>query len=88
MLIPKRWRDALKPDVDLAAAEGLAAGTGLLTGDVARSSPHRPHSPCPTCSGPGEVVVVDLIVHATTMRCTECGRRWTVSDPSRTPSQA
>jgi hypothetical protein len=79
-LLPKRWRDAIRPDDDLAAAEGLAAGTGLLTGEVARTST-RPAaaSSCPSCARPGDVVVVDLVLESTTMRCTSCGRRWTVS---------
>lgn len=77
-----RWREALRPDSDLAQAEGLAAGTGLLTGTVARSAGATKvadaHPDCPSCSGPSEIVVVDLIVHATTLRCLECGRRWTL----------
>ena len=76
-----RWREALRPDSDLAQAEGLAAGTGLLTGTVARSVGTRKVSlhdaRCPGCDGPSEIVVVDLVAEATTLRCTECGRRWT-----------
>ncbi len=78
-----RWRDALRPDADLAAAEGLAAGTGLLTGTVARTSTRaRPsvEAACPSCGGEGEIVVVDLIVAATTMRCQSCTRRWTIQN--------
>ena len=77
-----RWRDALRPDSDLAQAEGLAAGTGLLTGTVARTAGGSKVAvadpTCPSCSGHGEIVVVDLIVHATTHRCQSCGRRWTL----------
>jgi hypothetical protein len=77
-----RWREALRPDSDLAQAEGLAAGTGLLTGTVARSAGQRkvlvPNPQCPQCSGTSEIVVVDLIVQSTTLRCTSCGRRWTL----------
>jgi hypothetical protein len=77
-----RWRDALRPDVDLAQAEGLAAGTGLLTGEVARSVQVRRGTElrpdCPACDGPGEIVVVDLVAAQTTLRCRSCGRRWTV----------
>ena len=73
---------ALRPDSDLAQAEGLAAGTGLLTGTVARSAGQRkvlvPNPQCPQCSGTSEIVVVDLIVQSTTLRCTSCGRRWTL----------
>jgi len=77
-----RWREALRPDSDLAEAEGLAAGTGLLTGTVAKSvgvSKVSLADPvCPACDGQSEIVVVDLIVHATTLRCRSCGRRWTL----------
>jgi hypothetical protein len=77
-----RWREALRPDSDLAQAEGLAAGTGLLTGTVVRSAgQHKvlaPNPACPSCHGSSEIVVVDLIVQATTLRCQSCGRRWTL----------
>jgi hypothetical protein len=80
-----RWRDALRPDSDLAEAEGLAAGTGLLTGTVARTAGVRKvaaavEGTCPTCGGPSEIVVVDLIVQTTTLRCQACARRWTSKD--------
>ena len=79
-----RWRDALRPDSDLAQAEGLAAGTGLLTGTLAKTVGPRkvpvPNPPCPTCTGQSEIVVVDLIVQATTLRCQSCGRRWTLQN--------
>jgi len=79
-----RWRDALRPDSDLAEAEGLAAGTGLLTGTVARTAPTAQamevNPPCPSCSGTSEIVVVDLVVHATTLRCRSCARRWTAAN--------
>lgn len=72
----------MRPDSDLAEAEGLAAGTGLLTGTVAKSvgvSKVSLADPvCPACDGQSEIVVVDLIVHATTLRCRSCGRRWTL----------
>ena len=77
-----RWREALRPDSDLAQAEGLAAGTGLLTGTVAKSATLGKiaigNPTCPSCDGRSEIVVVDLIVHATTLRCQSCGRRWTL----------
>ena len=81
-LFPKRWRDAIRPDADLAAAEGLAAGTGLLTGEVARSSA-RVHGAvaCPICHGESEVLVVDLVARSTTLRCQSCGRRWISEEP-------
>ena len=76
-----RWRDALRPDADLAQAEGLAAGTGLLTGTVAKTAGPRkilrPSPPCPSCGGESEIVVVDLVAEATTLRCTDCRHRWT-----------
>jgi predicted Zn finger-like uncharacterized protein len=79
-----RWRDALRPDSDLAQAEGLAAGTGLLTGTVARSVGVRTASTadasCPSCGAASEIVVVDLIVHATTLRCPSCAHRWTTQN--------
>jgi len=79
-----KWRDALRPDSDLAQAEGLAAGTGLLTGTVAKTAGVRkvtvPNPPCPGCSGESEIVVVDLIVQATTRRCLSCGRRWSTQN--------
>lgn len=76
----RRWRDALRPDADLAQAEGLAAGLGLLTGEVVRTS--RRLDPdltpaCPSCGGASEVAVVDLVGRSTTVRCRACGRRWT-----------
>lgn len=75
----RRWRQALRPDADLAQAEGLAAGLGLLTGDVVRSgSLASVDTPaCPTCGGSSEVAVVDLVGRSTTVRCRACGRRWT-----------
>lgn len=76
-----RWRDALRPDADLAAAEGLAAGTGLLTGTVARTAGTRKVAAvdiaCGGCGTPAEIVVVDLVADTTTLRCPSCGRRWT-----------
>jgi hypothetical protein len=75
-----RWRDALRPDSDLALAEGLAAGTGLLTGTVARSAGAAKlegAATCATCGATAEIVVVDLVDAATTFRCPACRRRWT-----------
>lgn len=83
-----RWRAAVRPDSDLAEAEGLAAGTGLLTGEVARQATARIDParlpPCPDCGETSEVVVVDLVAETTTHRCVGCGHRWTVSN--RPPS--
>ena len=85
--LPKRWRDALRPDVHLASAEGLAAGTGLLTGDVARAavSQRLVQAPCPRCrSLDPEVLVVDLVARSTTLRCRSCGHGWHTEDLPRT----
>ena len=78
-ILPKRWRDALRPDADLALAEGLAAGTGLLTGTIARSrvAPSVATDPCPQCEATDpELLVVDLVGERTTLRCRSCGHRW------------
>ena len=77
----------MRPDADLAEAEGLAAGTGLLTGTVARTSTKAVIAPCPNCGGTAEVVVVDLILASTTMRCRSCRRRWTIADATQATSQ-
>jgi len=76
-----RWRDALRPDADLAQAEGLAAGTGLLTGTVVRTTATLGTTTdlsCPQCGGEGDILVVDLIEPSTTLRCRACLRRWTI----------
>ena len=78
-----RLREVLRPDSDLAEAEGLAAGTGLLTGTVARTAGAQKvarETSCPSCGGDSEIVVVDLIVGATTLRCQSCTRRWTIQN--------
>lgn len=78
----RRWLDALRPDADLAAAEGLAAGLGLLTGEVARSTARAsaPVEDCPACGGSCAIVVVDLVGRSVTRKCASCARRWTTSD--------
>ncbi len=73
----QRVRRALRPDGGLAEAEGLAAGTGLLTGSLVRPAAQA-QVPCPTCGGASEVVVIDLVAHETSRSCRRCGRRWTV----------
>lgn len=78
-----RFREVLRPDSDLAEAEGLAAGTGLLTGTVARTAGAQrvvSDAACPACQGDSEIVVVDLIVGVTTLRCQSCARRWTIQN--------
>lgn len=66
----------------MAEAEGLAAGTGLLTGDLARGR-LVDAVPCPACAGPGEVIVIDLVTQVVSRRCSRCGHRWDV--PSEAP---
>lgn len=74
-----QWRKALLPDRGMAEAEGLAAGTGLLTGDVARTTPVAV-VPCPECHRPSEVVVIDLVAQQTSRACPSCGYRWTSAE--------
>ncbi|MCU1496108.1 MAG: hypothetical protein JWM47_61 [Acidimicrobiales bacterium] len=79
------WRKALHVDSDLAEIEGLAAGTGLLTGDLARSA-RAEAVDCPTCGGIADAVVIDLVARAVTHRCRACGHRWTMDEPARSKS--
>ena len=74
------WRKALDVDSDLAEAEGLAAGTGLLTGGLLRNSKLAP-VPCPQCGGPGDAMVIDLVARLVTRRCQDCGHRWASDEP-------
>lgn len=74
------WRKALLPDRGMAEAEGLAAGTGLLTGEVARAS-DAPTVACPVCHHAAEVVVIDLVAQQTSRSCPSCGHRWTSDEP-------
>lgn len=74
-------RRALQPDGGLAEAEGLAAGTGLLTGSVVRGS-SQTAVPCPSCGGASEVVVIDLVANETSRSCRRCGHRWTTDAQS------
>lgn len=70
-----RWQKVLHVDSDLAEVEGLAAGTGLLTGDIARTRSVAAE-PCPECDGQGDVVVIDLVINQVSRRCQSCGHRW------------
>jgi hypothetical protein len=74
-----RWRKAWLPDSGMAEAEGLAAGTGLLTGEVARTTPVADVA-CPACHRPSVVVVIDLVAHETSRACPSCGNRWTSAE--------
>lgn len=76
-----QWRKALQPDGHMAEAEGLAAGTGLLTGELVRGAAID-DAPCPECSGPGEVVVIDLVARLVARRCQSCGHRWESNSPA------
>jgi len=67
----------------MAEAEGLAAGTGLLTGDVARTTQVATVA-CPLCAAAAEVVVIDLVAKQTSRSCPACGHRWTADEPALT----
>ncbi len=62
----------------MAELEGLAAGTGLLTGDVVGAGTLA--APCPQCGGPGEAVVIDLVADQVSRRCLRCAHRWETAD--------
>lgn len=81
---PAQWRKVLLVDGSLAEAEGLAAGTGLITGDLVRSTSAAP-APCPECTGQGDVVVIDLVAQLVSRRCRLCGHRWDVTEPADAP---
>jgi predicted Zn finger-like uncharacterized protein len=76
-----KWRDVFSVDFADAEAEGLAAGTGLLTGDLADSSDVR-NAACPRCQASHRVEVdsVDLIAASVSRRCGSCGYAWTVAE--------
>lgn len=60
---------------DLAGVEGLAAGTGLLTGDLARAAGTEVVA-CPRCAGASEPVVIDLVAGLVVRACLRCEHRW------------
>jgi hypothetical protein len=60
-----------------ARDEGMAAGTGLLTGSVAEKALHDVAS-CPYCSRPAVVDVLDLVDRQARYVCTACAHRWMV----------
>lgn len=66
--LSSRWRKVLQVDSDLAEAEGLAAGTGLLTGSLA-DEVDVPEDSCPRCHSAGEVVSIDLLDGEVVRRC-------------------
>ena len=60
--------------------EGLAAGTGLLTGSTAEGRAPQAVPTCPHGDGTGHVVVIDLISQAITWRCGTCATEWQTVD--------
>ena len=78
-----KWRKALQVDVDHAEAEGRAAGTGLITGDLVQKD-HVADARCPRCRGIGEPTVVDLVASTVQRRCKRCGHAWSSFEPSET----
>lgn len=73
------WQKVLQVDSDHAEIEGLAAGTGLLTGDLTRSAAAS-NVPCPRCGKPGEVTAIDLVAQVTHRRCRSCAHAWSISE--------
>lgn len=69
------WQKVLRVDSDHAEVEGLAAGTGLLTGDLTPST-NVGAAPCPRCRKPSEVVAVDLLTEEMHLRCRSCAHAW------------
>lgn len=70
-----RWRNVFKVDSDLAEAEGLAAGTGLLTGSLVDET-DLPGGTCPRCDADGEVISIDLLEDEVVRRCRTCAYSW------------
>ena len=70
------WLVALLRPMD-AREEGLAAGTGILTGRVAERVP-TPVAVCGHCEHPAVVDVLDLVEKKAGYVCTHCAHRWTV----------
>jgi hypothetical protein len=71
-----RW---LRPRTnDHARTEGMAAGTGLLTGSVADGYAAAPTS-CPKCrSSRVATHVVDLVERKTDLCCQRCRHYWSI----------
>jgi hypothetical protein len=69
-----RW---LRPRTnDHARTEGMAAGTGLLTGSVADAYAATA-SNCPRCRSKAVAIhVVDLVERRTDLCCQRCGHYW------------
>lgn len=79
------WQKVLRVDSDHAAAEGLAAGTGLITGGLTEGSAVGT-APCPRCGKLGEAVAIDLVAKMTHRRCRSCAHSWVTNEaaPART----
>ena len=73
------WREVFATERDQAEVEGLAAGTGLLTGDLAEATKVADRD-CPRCGNHDEIEVetVDLLNTSVTRQCQSCGHTWTV----------
>lgn len=78
-----RWRKILRVDSDHAEAEGLAAGTGLITGGLTAGAAAS-MLPCPRCGELGEVVAIDLVAQMTHRRCQSCAHTWVISEAAPT----
>jgi rubredoxin len=59
-----------------AQDEGLAAGTGLLTGESARERAGA-GATCPECGNGAEAVAIDLVRFRVAWHCDACGHEWT-----------
>lgn len=77
-----RWRNVFQVDSDLAEAEGLAAGTGLLTGSLVDET-DLPGGTCPRCDAEGEVISIDLLDGEVVRRCRTCAHSWATHAPDR-----
>ena len=81
-----RW---LRPrSNDHARDEGMAAGTGLLTGSVADGYA-ADASTCPRCNTRAVAIhVVDLVERKTDLCCRRCRHYWSVSGvPAEVPGR-
>lgn len=72
-----------------AREEGLAAGTGLITGDLAANFEGAPGPGavgCPACGHRSTFTdVIDLVEHRTHLHCESCRHRWTVEARPNAP---
>jgi len=72
---------------DSARDEGLAAGTGLLTGQLADEFPNAPRFgevDCPACGHRATATdVIDLVERQTHHHCEVCRHRWATAARGR-----